>query len=77
MRPGTDAGSRTVRVLVVDDDEDDYLIARQLLSDIDGQKFDLVWVSTYDAGLEAIASDQHDVCVLDYRSSTTTRMTIL
>ena len=67
MRPGTDAGSRTVRVLVVDDDEDDYLIARQLLSDIDGQKFDLVWGSTYDAGLEAIASDQHDVCVLDYR----------
>jgi len=63
----TDAGSRTVRVLVVDDDEDDYLITRQLLSDIDGQNYDLAWVSTYDAGLEAIASDQHDVYLLDYR----------
>ena len=67
MRTDTDVGSRTVRVLVVDDDEDDYLITRQLLSDIDGQKFDLVWVSTYDAGLEAIGSDQHDVYLLDYR----------
>ena len=59
--------SRTVRVLVVDDDEDDYLITRQLLSGIDGQKFDLDWVSTYHAGLEAIAGDQHDVYLLDYR----------
>jgi len=67
MHTEADAGRRAVRVLVVDDDEDDYLITRYLLSDIDGQKFDLVWVSTYDAGLEAIVSDQHDVYLLDYR----------
>jgi DNA-binding response OmpR family regulator len=56
-----------MRVLVVDDDEDDYLITRQLLSGIDGQKFELDWVATYDAGLECIISDRYDVYLLDYR----------
>ena len=56
-----------MRVLVVDDDEDDYLITRQLLFGYRRQKFDLDWVATYHAGLESIASDQHDVYLLDYR----------
>ena len=59
--------NRIVRILLVDDDEEDYLITRELLADIDGQSFDLDWVATYHAGLEAIASDQHDVYLLDYR----------
>ena len=67
MPRDADPDNRIVQILLVDDDEEDYLITRQLLADIDGQSFDLDWVATYQAGLEAIASDQHDVYLLDYR----------
>ena len=32
-----------------------------------GCRFQLEWVNTYQAGLEAMARNQHDVCLLDYR----------
>jgi two-component sensor histidine kinase/CheY-like chemotaxis protein len=62
--PGT--GRETLRVLLVEDDPDDYALTRDLLGD-SGRRFNLDWVSTYDAGLEAIRRQEHDVYLLDYR----------
>src|SRR4028119_1544284 len=55
------------RVLLVDDDEDDYILTADWLSEIQRAKFTLEWVATYDAALEAIAKKEHDVYLLDYR----------
>ena len=52
-------------ILLIEDDEDDYVIIQDLLSEIEG--FDLEWVDDYDAGVEAIESEEYDVCLLDYR----------
>jgi two-component sensor histidine kinase/CheY-like chemotaxis protein len=62
--PGT--GAEVLRVLLVEDDADDYTLTRDLLGD-SGRRFQLDWVSTYDAGLEAIRRQEHDVYLLDYR----------
>lgn len=59
--------SGRLRVLLVEDDEDDYVITRDLLAEIKGTKFSLDWVAAYDLALEAIGCDQHDVYLLDYR----------
>ncbi len=56
-----------IRVLLVDDDEDDYVITRDLLTDIEGWKFDVEWASNYDDALQIIIACQHDVYLLDYR----------
>jgi signal transduction histidine kinase len=56
----------SVRVLVVDDDEDDYVIVRDLFRSI-SEKFDLTWASTYEQGIEAILASRWDVCLTDYR----------
>lgn len=56
-----------IRVLIVDDDEDDYILTREWFSEIEGAKFELDWVATYDAALEAIGQNLHDVYLLDYR----------
>ncbi len=48
-------------MLLVDDDYDDYLITRDLLSEIDGSRYKLDWVSKYDDALDAITPGQHDV----------------
>lgn len=58
-----------VRVLLVEDDEDDYLITRAGLSRAEGVVFDLTWTKAYDTGLEAIKRNQHDVYLIDYRLS--------
>ena len=56
-----------VRVLLVEDSEDDYVITRELLADVQEPRFELEWVSSYEAALAAIALQQHDVYLLDYR----------
>lgn len=56
-----------VRVLLVDDDEDDYVLARDWLKEAQGTLFDLEWIASYDAAIAAIASHQHDVYLFDYR----------
>ena len=56
-----------IRVLLVEDDEDDYVLIKDLLSEIPGKKFDLEWTNDYDTGIDAIEAKRHDVCLLDYR----------
>ncbi len=56
-----------VRVLLVDDDEDDYILTAEWLSEIQRAKFTLEWVATYDAAIDVIAKKEHDVYLLDYR----------
>lgn len=56
-----------VKVLLVDDDEDDYVLTRDWLAAAQGTTFDLDWVSSYDEAIETIAQRQHDIYLLDYR----------
>ena len=55
-----------LKILLVDDDEDDYVITEDLLSAIKDTTIELDWVSTYDNGLEAACMKCHDVYIFDY-----------
>lgn len=55
------------RVLIVDDDEDDYIVTREFLSEAEQFLFRINWVDNYHAGLAEIRKNQHDVYLLDYR----------
>ena len=59
--------SERLRVLLIDDDQDDYVLVRSLLAETLPLKYDLEWVATYDVALEAVKRNQHDVYLLDYR----------
>lgn len=56
-----------VRALLVEDDEDDYIITRDLFVDIYGEAHHLDWVRDYHTALEKLDSDEYDICLLDYR----------
>ncbi len=56
-----------MRVLLVEDDEDDFLITKDLLERQDRVRFDLEWCSTYVAGLSAIRQQRHEAYLIDYR----------
>ena len=56
-----------VRILLVDDDEDDYILTRDLLAEIPEANFVLEWVSDFDEAIEVICANQHDLILVDYR----------
>jgi signal transduction histidine kinase len=59
--------TRPVRVLLIDDDEEDFLLTRARLANLPGGEYHLDWVSDYAGGLEAVSRGDHDVYLLDYR----------
>lgn len=55
------------RVMLVDDDEDYYVLMRAFLSDLPFAHFQLDWVTGYDQAMEAISQGNHQVYLIDYR----------
>ncbi|OKL40419.1 hybrid sensor histidine kinase/response regulator [Pontibacter flavimaris] len=55
-----------IKVLLVDDDEDDYIITRDIMDDIPGRNFSLDWSSSFGEALELIRQDKYDVYLVDY-----------
>ncbi len=58
---------RVIKVLLIEDDEDDYILTQALLNEIGLNEYHLDWESSYEKGLEAVLKCTHDVCLLDYR----------
>jgi diguanylate cyclase (GGDEF)-like protein len=66
-----------LRVLLVDDDYEDYLITKDLFAEFRTFAFELEWVSSYDTALAAIEESAHDVYLLDYRLGTGSGLDLL
>ena len=56
-----------IKVLLIDDDEDDYIITRDIISDISGTQYQLDWTGTFKEALQLIEEHKHDVYLVDYR----------
>ncbi len=56
-----------LRVLLIEDDENDYILTRRMLSKVRDHTFDLNWVPTYAAALETLSAAVWDAVLLDYR----------
>ncbi|HBR56700.1 MAG TPA: hybrid sensor histidine kinase/response regulator, partial [Blastocatellia bacterium] len=67
----------SLRVLLVDDDEDDYVLTRDLLSEVKGTTYETMWVSRCTEALEVICKDAYDVCLIDYRLGEETGIELL
>ncbi len=66
-----------LRVLLIDDDEDDRLLTAERLAEIPGNPYQLDWISRYEEGLEAICQGTHDVYLLDFRLGARTGIELL
>ncbi len=56
-----------LRVLLLDDSEDDYVITRELITEAGRDWARLQWTNLYDEAVAAIEHGACDVCLLDYR----------
>lgn len=71
-----------LEVLLIDDDEDYFVLIEDLLSEITGQKYSLSWVPNFQAGLSALCRNgtykkAYDVCLLDYNLGGPTGLELL
>lgn len=68
---------QTVRILLVEDDEDDALLAREMLAEVPHCRFEVTWCATFEEGLEALTAPGLQVCLLDHRLGADTGLDFL
>ncbi|MEO1431802.1 MAG: response regulator [Cyanobacteria bacterium J06633_8] len=56
-----------IKVLLVDDDEDDYILIRDWLNEFQLGSCELEWLDNYQIAKKAIASLRHNIYLFDYR----------
>lgn len=57
---------QTVKLLIVDDDEDDFLLTKELLGEINPD-YQLDWAPGFEQGLKLLNENIHDLCLMDYK----------
>lgn len=66
-----------LHILLIDDDEDDFVVLRDLFREIRGTKYEVKWCHNYEAGLKTLLSSNFDACFLDYRLGEHTGLDLL
>ncbi len=71
------AVTRPIPVLLVEDDEDDALLTRELLESLPGPGYAITWVDGAEAALRELRGSGHRVCLLDHRLGAETGIEVL
>ncbi|SEH59643.1 Response regulator receiver domain-containing protein [Rheinheimera pacifica] len=65
------------KILLVEDDEDDYIITRSHLEELTSFDSHLTWVTNSVEGLQKLTEGNFDVCLLDYQLGAETGLSLL
>lgn len=66
-----------IRILLIDDDEDEYILHRDLLAESSRDLYELDWIADYEAGLADLTAGVHDAYLIDYRLGEKTGLELL
>jgi PAS domain S-box-containing protein len=58
--------NENIRVLLVEDDADDYMLFKYNLKEIKGNFYTLTWANTFESALDIIKNNKHDIYFFDY-----------
>lgn len=59
---------KPIRILLVDDDEDDFILTKDLFSEIpQSQNYKLTWCNNFEEAINAMLKSHYDVYLVDYR----------
>ncbi len=62
--PGT---QQLLRILIVEDDEDDFLLINDYIKHLRAWKCEVKWIFRYDEAIEELTTNQYTICFSDYR----------
>src|SRR5688572_11639371 len=65
------------RILIVDDDEDDFIITSDYIRSIEGVRYEIDWCPTYARAVEHIRQRQYQLYLVDYRLGAKTGLDLL
>ncbi|MCW3123597.1 MAG: hybrid sensor histidine kinase/response regulator, partial [Flavipsychrobacter sp.] len=54
-------------ILIVDDDEDDFIITGEYIRSIPGNSFKIDWSKNYKDGMKRLLTGEYNLCFVDYR----------
>ena len=63
----SEGNTSPINVLLVEDDDDDYVLVQDLFREIGNERYKLRRVATYEEAVELNSPSEYDVCLLDYR----------
>src|SRR5258705_1265632 len=66
-----------IHIVIIDDDEDDFLIIRDYIKEIEGKEFIIDWCPDYDSAVERIRARDCDLYFVDYRLDYKTGLELL
>ncbi|MBI1184413.1 response regulator [bacterium] len=66
-----------IKILLIDDDEDDYHLTRGYLAAEDQVNYELDWVSNYEEAREFLFKQEYDVYLIDFRLQTSTGLKLM
>ncbi len=73
----TETHENQVRVLIVDDEEDDFILTSAQINDITSRKFTTEWCPNYKLAIDRIRESKHDIYFVDYRLGVKTGLDLL
>lgn len=69
--------NKNISLLVVDDDEDDFILLKSYLEDLQNFRFQFEWTPEYRTALELMKQNKHDVVIIDYLMGSHTGLELL
>jgi diguanylate cyclase (GGDEF)-like protein len=69
--------NQLVRVMLVEDDEEDYILTRYLFDEFKDNHYEVDWVNSYSAAKAAIREGFHDIYLIDYRLGLGSGLTLI
>lgn len=66
-----------IKILMIDDDKEDFQIIEEVIKTIVHQKYSIDWTPSYTEGLKLIAQEQHDVYLVDYKLGAKTGLELI
>lgn len=61
------ATNEKVKLLLIDDDEEDFILTRDVINDIKRRHYSVEWINNYEDALVRIGKHEHDAYLVDYR----------
>jgi PAS domain S-box-containing protein len=59
--------NEVIRVCLVDDDEDDFILTKEIFNEIPNQRYHVEWVPTYEQAIKLLCKEKFDVFLVDFR----------
>ncbi len=66
-----------LKILIIDDDEDDFILTRSFLEEVYHDQFEVEWIPAIERAEQPLVNGSFDVCLLDYHLGERTGLDLL